>query len=203
MSILPADRPRIAHVLHLIRNYAPTEPLRVLDLACRTGAFSVALGGQGMKVLGIEGRQDNLDEAPEHPNVTYELADVRLLSRQRHGTFDVVLCLGLLYHLDAQGALNLLRAMAEVTTGMAILDTHISCDGTEVVEVEGRTFNGHIYPEPDGPWSSIGNNASWWFTAQSLQELAALASWNMQPVPSPDGVDVDRCWYLLYKKEGR
>lgn len=202
-EILAADRPRIAHVLHLIRSHAPTGPLRVLDLACRTGAFSVAVGGQGMKVLGIEGRQDNLDEAPEHPNVTYELADVRLLSRERYGTFDVVLCLGLLYHLDASDALNLLKAMAEVTTGMAILDTHISCNGTDVVNVEGHAFSGHAYAEPDGPWSSIGNDASWWFTAQSLQELTTLAGWELQPVPNPEGVAVDRCWYLLSKMESR
>jgi hypothetical protein len=202
-EILAADRPRIAHVLQLIEQYAPTGPLRALDLACRTGAFSVAVGGQGIKVLGIEGRQDNLDEAPRHPNVTYELADVRTLSRERHGIFDVVLCLGLLYHLDAQSALNLLRVMAEVTTGIAILDTHISCNGTDVTEVEGHTFSGHAYPEPDGLWSSIGYAASWWFTPPSLQELTALAGWDLRSVPKPEGVAADRCWYLLQKTEGR
>jgi 2-polyprenyl-3-methyl-5-hydroxy-6-metoxy-1,4-benzoquinol methylase len=49
-------------------------------------------------------------EALELENLEVRLEDVRALDPQRHGAFDVVLCLGLLYHLDApptsSGCLN-------------------------------------------------------------------------------------------------
>lgn len=195
-ELLPADVPRIARVLDLIQDNASGSGLRVLDLACRTGAFCEALALAGMDVVGIEGRQENLDEAPKLSSITYELADIRTLSQERHGTFDVTLCLGLLYHLDAQAALDLLRAVADVTSEFAILDTHTSIN-QNIVEIEGEKFFGHAYSEPDGPWSSIGNKTSWWFTDESLRHLVSIAGLHVQEVEAPEGVDPGRRWYLL------
>jgi SAM-dependent methyltransferase len=193
---LPADVPRIARVLDLIQENAPGQKLRVLDLACRAGSFCEALALAGMDVVGIEGRQENLDKAPELPNITYELADVRSLSRKKHGLFDVTLCLGLLYHLDAQEALDLLRAIADVTTRFVILDTHVSAN-KHAVQLEGCELFGHSYAEPDGPWSSIGNKTSWWFTEESLHKLSLMACLDVQEVEAPQGIDPDRRWFLL------
>ena len=58
-------------------------------------------------MVAIEGREANAAKARVAAEVLglerleIRVEDVRELSAERHGTFDVVLCLGLLYHLDA------------------------------------------------------------------------------------------------------
>lgn len=174
--VAPGDPERVAGVLELVRARTAVPGLRVLDLACRTGAFSTALAHAGAEVLGIEGRPENLNRIPPSPRARYELGDVRDLSAIRHGTHDVTLCLGILYHLDAADAVALLRAMREVTAAFAIIDTHVGTSH-DTVTVDGRIFHGNWYHEPPGLWSSIGNRASWWFTRESLDDAAALAGW--------------------------
>lgn len=177
--VAPGDRERPAYVLDLIRDRVVLHGLRVLDLACRAGAFSTVLADAGAQVLGVEGRIENLTMAPARPTLRYALGDVRDLSRERHGTFDVTLCLGILYHLDAADALALLRAMRDVTEpgGFAIVDTHVGED-QDVVWVGDRPYRGHRYSEPsDGWWSAIGNPSSWWFTPESLDDALTHAGW--------------------------
>lgn len=96
-----ADRQRLARVIDLIRARTPLEGLRVLDLACRTGVFTAGLAAEGADVLGIEGRGGNLAHASEGRGITYLHEDVRDLSVAEHGSHDVTLCLGILYHLYA------------------------------------------------------------------------------------------------------
>ena len=196
--VAPGDPERTAGVLALIRERAEVPGLRVLDLACRTGAFSIALAEAGADVLGIEGRPENLDRIPAS-TARYELGDVRDLSAERHGTHDVTLCLGILYHLDIMDAIGLLRAMREVTTGFAIIDTHIGAP-LDTVMVEGRIFHGHWYGEPPGLWSSIGNPSSWWFTPDSLDDAIRVAGWatveRVPNVPWP-GEPAGRQWRVI------
>src|SRR5262249_18360193 len=85
----------------------PLHNLRVLDLACLEGLFGIEFALHGAQVLAIEGREANLAKA-RFAKDTLDLSrlelvsgDVRQLDRGEHGTFDVVLCLGILYHLDA------------------------------------------------------------------------------------------------------
>lgn len=198
-DILAADRPRIALVSHLVNKYSDgAKGLTVLDLACRTGAFSYALATQGHFVTGVEGRHLNLKGAQLHPNIEYVLGDVRNI--QDHPEYDVTLCLGLLYHLTAQDALNLLRQLAKMTRQFVILDTHVSF-GAQEVTVEEVTYFGHSYPEPEGDWSSIGNDTSWWFTEASLMEVLRRADWRATPIESPEGAPPDRRWYVLIQKD--
>lgn len=196
-EFLADDRPRMALVSHLVAKYGAASGLTVLDLACRTGSFCHALASQGHWVTGIEGRQSNLDKAHIHPNIEYELGDVRDLRLDVQ--FDVTLCLGLLYHLTAQDALNLLRTLRIVTRQFVILDTHVST-AEEQTELESRTFYGHSYPEPEGEWASIKNETSWWFTEDSLQDLLTLAGWRSVCVERPEGAAPDRCWFVLFKE---
>jgi SAM-dependent methyltransferase len=196
--VAPGDAERVAGVLDLIRARTALPGLRVLDLACRTGAFSTALAEAGAVVLGIEGRRENLDRIPPSTG-RYVLGDVRDLSAARHGTHDVALCLGILYHLDAADAIRLLRAMREVTRGFAIIDTHVGAP-LDAVTVEGRTFHGHWYGEPAGLWSAIGNPASWWFTPESLDDAVDLAGWStIEHIPRIEwpGEPQGRHWVVI------
>ena len=108
------------------------QDLRVLDLACLEGQFGVEFALQNSQVLAIEGRDQNLAKAQfvksilSIENMELLLDDVVNLSEMKHGHFDVVLCLGILYHLNTPDVMNLLRAIYKVCTHVAIIDTHIS-----------------------------------------------------------------------------
>src|SRR5262245_49012933 len=84
----------------------PFETLRVLDLACLEGQFGIEFALHGAQVVGIEGREVNLAKARFAKevlalnNIDLVLDDVRYLSKDKYGEFDVVLALGILYHLD-------------------------------------------------------------------------------------------------------
>lgn len=198
-AVSPGEARRVAYTLDVVSSRADLNGLRVLDLACCHGAFAAAFAAAGADVLGIDGRQDNLDHVPPGP-ARYELCDVRDLSRERHGTFDVTLCLGILYHLEAADALRLLAAMRDVTARFAVIDTHIGAEqGT--VAVDGRTYRGRRYREARGQRrSSIGNADSWWFTEQSLTDALRAAGWagitRLAGRPYP-GEPADRRWLVV------
>lgn len=197
-QVAPGDTERPAGVLDIVTDrLGPIAGLSVLDLACRTGAFAAAFAAAGADVLGIEGRQENLDMA--YPGPRYRLGDVRDLDPEVHGTFDVTLCLGILYHLDADDAVKLLRRMRDVTIGIAVIDTHVGAP-LDAVDVHGHTFHGNWYGEPPGLWSSIGNPRSFWFTDDSLDDAARLAGWTTverHPGIRWAGEPAGRTWRVL------
>lgn len=197
----PGDPERTAGVVRIVGERTESfNGLRVLDLACRTGAFSRALAQMGAEVLGIEGKPSNFARIPETPRTRYVLDDVRNLSPEKYGYFDVTLCLGILYHLEPTDAINLLRAMRSVTTEFAIVDTHVG-SALDKATVDGRAYEGSWYSEGvPGPWSSMGNDHSFWFSAPSLQEACRDAGWsNVQVLPGIrwPGEPAGRYWMVI------
>jgi SAM-dependent methyltransferase len=195
----PGEPERVRWMLDLVQARASLPGLKVLDLACRTGAFSTMLANAGADVLGIEGRQENLDHAPAS-TARFELADVRDASIETHGTFDVVLCLGILYHLGPEDAIGLLAAMRKMTERFAVIDTHIGADHASVV-VDGHKYRGNWYSENiDHPWSALDNAQSWWFTAESLDDALHATGWvSITPIPGKSwgGETADRTWLVV------
>lgn len=177
----PGDPERTTGVLEIVTNRLGTrslEGLRVLDLACRTGAFSRTFSGAGAEVVGIEGKLENFHRIPETERTTFLNEDVRNLSRDRHGLFDITLCLGILYHLDANDAIQLLNAIHDVTTNFCVIDTHVGAP-TTTVTVKGSQYQGSWYHEGvPGPWSSLGNSRSFWFTPSSLIDACYSVGWS-------------------------
>lgn len=197
----PGDSERTTGVLEIIRERVESlNGLRVLDLACRTGAFSRAFADAGAEVLGIEGKSSNFDRIPETPNTSYVLDDVRNLSLEKYGHFDITLCLGILYHLEAQDAINLLRSIKEVTRRYAVIDTHIGSANT-VVTVGTQRYAGYMYNEGEaGPWSALGNQFSFWFTTESLKQACRDTGWaNVEELPGIrwPGEPQGRYWLVL------
>lgn len=106
---------------------------RVLDLGCNAGFWSLCAIEAGCDfVLGIDGRQMHTDQA----NFVFQIKEV---GRHRHqfitanifdldfvkfGTFDIVLCLGLMYHISKP--MLLVEKMAELNTDMLVIDTKLS-----------------------------------------------------------------------------
>lgn len=149
----------------------------MLDLACLEGLYGIEFAMQGADVLAIEGREENAQKARHAAErlgcQRYEIRveDVRDLSPERHGTFDVVLCLGILYHLDATDVFRLAQAVADCTTRVALFRTAIGLKGRRSEQHDGRDYHGLSYVEPGSNWSSIGNSTSFWPTRASLLNL--------------------------------
>lgn len=185
----PYDDTRLRQLVHVVSDITnkPFNMLRVLDLACLEGKNGIEFALQGARVVSLEGRATNLEKARFAKdvlllsNLELMLQDVRELSRDEHGGFDVVLCLGILYHLDTPDVLSFVERMYEVCDRVAIVDTHISLNGKTPVEWKGKTYFGqHVSehsptatPEERAKalWGSLDNERSFFFTRTSLCNL--------------------------------
>lgn len=125
------NSPIFRRVIQVVCDLArrPLSGLRILDLGSAHGAYSIELAGRGAHVLGIEGREAWLEQARRAQqnasltNVQFVRDDVRNLSRERYGEFDIVLCLGILYHLDAPDVFEFVETIAEVCRDFAVIET--------------------------------------------------------------------------------
>ncbi len=104
--------------------------LRVLDLASHQGFFSVKMAQLGFgEVIGIDARASHVEDSSMIAElygldqVSFRQADIHSLDAQSLGQFDVVLMLGLLYHLENPiGALRTCRALCRDT---CLIETQI------------------------------------------------------------------------------
>jgi hypothetical protein len=185
-----ADLDRLRRCLQIASDVLrrPLGELRVLDLGALEGQYAVEFAAHGAEAVAIEGREANIEKARVAKEALgldrLELLqeDVRALSRDRHGAFDVVLCIGLLYHLDADDVFGFLRQLADVCDGVLILDTHVALRGASVHEHDGHEYRGLRFAEHDprasaaqrarSLWASLDNPESFWPTRPAL--LAAL-----------------------------
>jgi SAM-dependent methyltransferase len=72
-----------------------------LDAGCAVGFFTRFLADLEFKVVGFDARPENVDEARKrNPGLEFFVADAEEVSSKEAGTFDFVLCVGLLYHLE-------------------------------------------------------------------------------------------------------
>jgi len=106
------------------------------DVGCGVGYFSKFLVELGFAVVAVDGREENAAEGQRrHPEITFLTRDVEDPSLAQIGAFDLVLCVGLLYHLENPfRAIRNLHAltgkilfvesmcMADSSTAMQLLD---------------------------------------------------------------------------------
>jgi SAM-dependent methyltransferase len=179
-GLVPGDE-RLRRIVQVVADVAskPLDELRVLDLACFEGKYAIEFALQGAEVVGIEGREANIAkarfgaEAHGLERLTLVRGDVRDLRREQFG-FDVVLCLGLLYHLDFPEAIRFLEHVAEACDGLAIFDTHVNLGWRHGVRDGARAYWGRSYIEhsphaaaaerEQSRWASLDNSRSFWFT---------------------------------------
>jgi SAM-dependent methyltransferase len=119
---------------------------RVIDLACNEGWFSHHMLEWGASyVLGVDIRSPVIRRAElirEHFGVPPErlelrCADVFHLDVSSLGTFDVVLCLGLVYHLeDPVGAMRIARALAR---GVCVIESQLTRQDEPIVLGNGQS----------------------------------------------------------------
>jgi FkbM family methyltransferase len=93
---------RAATVERVVAKLKPVLGLvTALDAGCGVGFFSQTLTEGGLNVCGFDGRAENIEEARNRfPQIPFEQADIQDRVILQLGRFDLVLCFGLLYHLE-------------------------------------------------------------------------------------------------------
>lgn len=190
----------------------PLADCRVLDLACLEGHYAIEFGLHGAESLGIEGREINLAkcdyvrEAYSRGNISFVQDDVRNFDVQKYGMFDIIICSGILYHLQAEDGIEFIKNIRAACSGILLLDTFVSLHGREELMVSGRIVRGHYYSEheagemkADKLWASLDNERSFWFTEATLMNLLSDAGFTSVAdvlVPTMVGNPVDRKTYV-------
>jgi SAM-dependent methyltransferase len=135
---------------------APMRPGRLVDLGTGHGKFALAAAELGWSVTAVDARSERL---PGAAGIEWVEADVREFPLEG---YDCVSILGLLYHLEVDDQLDLLRRAAGTTT---IVDTHVALGATHRERgYDGRTFG----EELEAATASWGNPTSFWPTEESL-----------------------------------
>jgi SAM-dependent methyltransferase len=176
---MSSRRVRLVQAVHDLAR-KPFSELSILDLASLEGQFTFEFASRGAQVTGIEGRQSNIEKALAFGEklglpVTFIKDDVRNLSVQKYGSFDIVLSLGILYHLDGPDIPPFLKAIHEMCRDFVIVDTHVALRPEE----RFGEYSGWYFSEPpadeENPWASLGNRRSFWLTKPSLVNALADA----------------------------
>jgi FkbM family methyltransferase len=93
-----------------------------LDAGCGVGFFAETLAECGLNVCAFDGRGENIKEARRRfPNLAFEIADIQDHSILQLGRFDLVLCCGLLYHLE--NPLQAIRHLRGLTDKCLLLES--------------------------------------------------------------------------------
>ena len=173
------------------------EPLfrgaRVLDVASHDGRFSfAALRAGAREVVGVEHDPELVDRATANLEAYGEDSDsFRFVCRDLFegfddlGRFDVVLCFGILYHVNDH--LHLLSSIAAVEPGTVIIDSHVSDREGAVIEL--RSPLGVSPPEPGSAIEGHPSRAALEAMTSTLGWSGTFVDWNETALPHDDGID--------------
>jgi SAM-dependent methyltransferase len=208
-----AAEARAARVVQLVSDLArkPLDELRILDLGCLEGGFAVPLAQRGAHVTAVDGRESHVAKVRFAADAL-GLSKLEVLHDDAReldlpaGGFDVVLCLGLLYHLDAGDAVALARRIATWTSHLALVETQVGLTPRAHVDVDGLRLSGQWYAENTSePAASLDTPRSFWPTRASLYNLlrhAGLTSVLECHVPRVDVISDYRDHVLLVAAKG-
>jgi tRNA (mo5U34)-methyltransferase len=131
----------------------------VLDLGCNEGWFAqLALEWGAERVLGVDVRELNVLRARlmrDHKGIAperlqLEQLDVHAIDPARLGTFDVVLVLGLIYHLENPiGALRTARALSH---GTVVVESQLTAHYQPIRHGWGET---DVFRDAEAHWAAV------------------------------------------------
>jgi SAM-dependent methyltransferase len=165
-----------------LKQFQETYPLAksILELGSLEGGHSFALASLPRieRVVALEGREDNLTRArfiQEHlpdritaSKVTFQQANLEIASLTDLGKFDVVFCVGLLYHLPAPW--KLLKELRKVTNNLFIWTHYTDLNCPRISD----KYYGLWYKEYGlkDPLSGLSNYSFWPMKADLFQMLS-------------------------------
>jgi tRNA (mo5U34)-methyltransferase len=100
--------------------------MRVLDIGCWDGFYSFESERRGAEVVSVDvWRPERFFEAHRALNSKIEFHELSVyeITKERLGAFDIVLFLGVLYHL--RHPLLALERLCEVSRGVAVIESHV------------------------------------------------------------------------------
>jgi 2-polyprenyl-3-methyl-5-hydroxy-6-metoxy-1,4-benzoquinol methylase len=187
---------RLEHFARIVKDfgYGTLGGVRILDLGCLEGLFAIEFARMGAETVGVELRKANIEKARFAKNILHVdrcrlvQDDVRNISIEKFGVFQIILCAGILYHLDMPDLVRFIQQMTEMCSHLLIVDTHIALENLRenqfelgrlvTKSVDEKTYRGRYFIEhPPGSspqeieqrrWSSADNPQSFWFTRTSL-----------------------------------
>ncbi len=115
---------------------------RAVDVGSGVGYLSKFLSELGFSVLALEGREENAAEARRrYPDVKFLTADAENLPLNELGIFDLVLCAGLLYHLE--NPFKVIRNLCTLTGKVLVVEGMCSPSSHSAMELldEGVSEN--------------------------------------------------------------
>ena len=183
-------KPKEAQLYYdIINNYISKNWVRRKDSRPRMlrGGIAIHLAKKGYNVTGLDIRESNIRKAEFASRclrltkkckwITGDVNDKQIWDSMKK--FDIVICSGLLYHIEAQNIIPLMKRMKKACkqNGLAIIDTNIAAEGVEIIEAELSMF-GHYWKEHDEndsledrltkTWSSLHNTQAFQLTERSL-----------------------------------
>jgi len=212
----------VRRIMQLIHDFSkkPFNQLRIIDLACGEGVYAIEAALHGAYVKALDARIERMNEGAKAAeriglkNLDFEQNDIRNVNVQSHGKFDIVLFLGILYHLDQRDVFPVLRNIYEMCQQFVIIDTHIAIQGLVKVKNNGRIYAGKHYREHNNNdpeeirksrlQASLDNPLSFWFTKRSLFRLlndVGFTSVSECNVPLDPTKPLNRITIIAYKGE--
>ncbi len=193
------DHPHFVSARRVLGTVFPGDKsrVRVADLGCLEGGYSVEFARMGFQVLGLEVRESNIAACryvkanTSLPNLQFSQDDAWNIAK--YGTFDAIFCCGLYYHLDRPKAF--LKTLSEVTNRLLILQTHFSVDepGDDKFQLspitEHEALRGRWYTEfptdadfnnrENIKWASWDNRRSFWIQREYLLQAIQDAGFDL------------------------
>jgi len=127
---------------------------RILDIGCNAGFWSLHAIQNGCdEVVGIDGRQMHVDQASfvfevnqiAKEKYTFVTANIFEVDFRKFGSFDIVFCLGLLYHISKP--IVLMEKIAQIANDLLVVDTN-------VIDRPGSFFN-VLHEDIDNPHNAV------------------------------------------------
>lgn len=127
---------------------------KVLDIASNAGFYSFELAKRGAQVTSLDNSYDDIVKAKFAKkilgveNVSFELGDVNDLEEMFKEKFDLVLCLGLLYHV--KNPKEIIKKVSKISD-FVIFETiaNVNKQESELIEDRAITTDGFV---PTVPW---------------------------------------------------
>jgi SAM-dependent methyltransferase len=171
----------------LLQNFAPGH---LVDLGAGHGKFSVRAANAGWAVTAVDARNERF---PSDPRVVWKTQDVRDAELK---DFDLIVCLGLFYHLTLSDQVDLLRRAGGKPL---IIDTHLDTGRPTQPLGERQMFEGYegrlFYEELQYATASWENEYSFWPTPASFYRMLGEAGYGVVLATEP-WYQSDRTFFL-------